>query len=564
MKNKLNISFIFSFLLIWIIGAKAQKSILKADLAFGKYTVGFQSYNLYDHSRSFSVDENGNALRVGQKRSRPIQMCVWYPARPENKTPLKYEDYFVLKAHEVGEVSEFDKETLIKNFIENEQVDKSRLLQELNVEMRAIKDANPETSQKFPVVIYGPSWWSTAFENALLFEFLASHGYVIVSSPSVGPESREMPISRIGVETQARDMEFLLAQTHEFPNADMDKIAVAGFSLGGLSNVLMMARNKTIDAWIGMDPSIHEAYEFFSESPYEDYSRFTKPSLFINTVGYMNALPFYDKLIYSDAFMVNLPKIEHTDLASQFVKLYGNPEDLESVNKKTRAYKMVSKYILTFLNNVLYSNSDFEELRQNVFASSTVDTSFVQTRSKKGLPSVDKIVLKNNPQDIISLLNTTLNSNGISNFPVTDLQKLIFLASEKEELEKVSHLMRWYQSNYEDTFHEKVLVHIGFEEMLKKFPLLYKDNQGCQFTYDEVNHTAHLLSMSGKGEEALDYFILNTKLNPESPKAFFNLGIGYYRMKDLANAKPNFEKCLELGPDSRYKNMAEDLIKECK
>ena len=168
MQNKLNIA-ISSFLLIWTINVQAQESILKADLSFGKYAVGFQSYNLYDHSRSFSVDENGNALRVGQKRSRPMQMCVWYPASASNKTPLKYEDYFVLKAHEVGEVDEFDKETLIKNFIENEQVDESRLLQELKVEMKAIKNANPETSQKFPVIIYGPSWWSTAFENALLF-----------------------------------------------------------------------------------------------------------------------------------------------------------------------------------------------------------------------------------------------------------------------------------------------------------------------------------------------------------------------------------------------------------
>ena len=358
-------------------------------------------------------------------------------------------------------------------------------------------------------------------------------------------------------------MEFLLAQMHEFPNADTDKLAVAGFSLGGLSNVLMMARNKTIDAWIGMDPSIHEAYEFFSESPYEDYSRFTKPMLFINTIGYMNALPFYDKLIYSDALMVNLPQIEHTDLASQFIKLYGNPEDLESVNKKAKAYEMVSKYTLTFLNNVLHKNSNYEALRQNVFSSNNADTSFVQTRSKKGLPPVGQIILEKNPQDIITLLNTTINEKGVSNFPITDLQKLIFLAFERDELEKASQLMHWYQSSYGGTFHERVLEHIDFEEMLSKFPLLYKDNQGCQFTYDEVNHTAHVLSMSGKGEEALDYFILNTKLNPESPKAFFNLGIGYYRTKDLANAKTNFKKCLELGPDSRYKNMAEDLIKEC-
>ena len=46
------------------------------------------------------------------------------------------------------------------------------------------------------------------------------------------------------METQARDVEFLIKEVVKFPIADHNKIAAIGFSFGGLSNVLAQIRNK--------------------------------------------------------------------------------------------------------------------------------------------------------------------------------------------------------------------------------------------------------------------------------------------------------------------------------
>ncbi len=544
---------------------RAQESSLNISEPYGNYEVGFQTWNTFDKSRSFSFDINRPGMDPDKTIFRPIQICVWYPAEASGKSPMKYEEYFFLMANETGKIdlSKTAKDSLLNNFLKTEQVDLKILEKELKVNMRAIKDATHTVTQKFPVLIYGPSWSSSAYENTLLSEFLASHGYVVISSPSVGPEKRDMPISRIGVETQGRDMEFLFSILDTLPNADTDRVAIAGFSLGGFSNILMMARNSSVDAWIGIDPSIHEAYDFFEDSPYEDYRRFSKPTLFINSLGYMNELPFYDKLIYSDAYMVNLPQLEHTDLASQFIKLFGSNDTKENVAVKVKGYNLMTKYILAFLNGVFRDKLDYSDMTQQYFDPSKIDTSFLQIKTKKGLPKVDVLFdrYKNSKgKGLIPFLNSTVSRERNMIYPEADLQKLIYLAAQNDLSRTSKELMAWYQSKYKTAFHGRVLKHVTFDQMLELFLEVYRTNEKCDFDYYQLNHTAQLLSMGGNGEESLKYFILNTQLHPKNYQAYFNLGIGYFRMDDFDKARINFKKCLELNPDERFKGLANDFL----
>ncbi len=545
--------------------AKAQESSLHISEPYGSHTVGFRTWNTFDKSRSFSFDRNRPDLDPDKTIFRPIQVCVWYPSKTVGNSPMEYSGYFFLMAHETGKIdlSKTVKDSLLDNFLETEQVDMKILEKELRINMRAIEDAAPNITQKFPVLIYGPSWSSSAYENALLSEFLASHGYVVISSPSVGPEKRDMPISRIGVETQARDMEFLFSILDTLPNTDADRVAIGGFSLGGLSNVLMMARNSSVDAWIGIDPSVHEAYDFFEDSPYEDYRRFSKPALFINSLGYMNELPFYDKLVYSDAYMVNLPQLEHTDLASQFIKLFGSNDTKENVAVKVKGYNLMAKYVLAFLNGIFQEKLDYFEMTRKYFDSNQIDPSFAQIKTKKGLPKVEALFdryTNGKVKDLVSFLDSTVPKEQHLIYPEADLQKLIFLAAQHNLSQTSKELMAWYKSNYKGAFHNKVLKHITFDQMLEFFLEVYRTNEKCDFDYYQLNHTAQLLSMGGKGEESLKYFILNTQLHPTNYQAYFNLGIGYFRMEDFEKARINFKRCLELNPDERFKGLANNFL----
>ncbi|NAS10428.1 hypothetical protein [Poritiphilus flavus] len=545
------------------VGLNAQKSSLEISDPYGPHAIGFQEFNTFDKSRSFLATQQQKA-NAGETIFRPIQVCVWYPAIKTDKAPLTYEAYFFLKAHEVGRtaLSGERKKAVIAEFLKTDPVQPEVLERELAAVMRAVKNAPFNKTARFPILIYGPSWWSTAYENALMFEFLASHGYIVISSPSVGPENREMPISRIGVETQARDMEFLLSITDQFPNADINRISVAGFSLGGLSNVLMMARNTSVDAWIGIDPSIHEAYEFFEESPFEDYTRFRKPMLFINSMGYMKGLPFYDQLVYSDAYMVNLPQLEHTDLASQFIKLFGSGKGEEALAKRARGYNAMSRYLLAFLDGVFKKQYTYSEMLTHVFQM-PADTSFVQFKSKASLPTPDQLFLKFEEEQgagMADFLEKQIPDGAHFSYPEKDLQELIFRTLESGYSKASRNLMEWYGNKYPDAFHTEVSKHIDGQKMLRMFTEVYRHNKGCEFNYYQLNHTGHILSMGERKSEALDYFILNTQLNPKNSQAFFNLGIGYYRLEDMDNAALNFKKCLELDPDDRYRGLAEGFL----
>lgn len=86
----------------------------------------------------------------------------------------------------------------------------------------------------FPVVLYSLGTDTRSLENVVLWEYLASHGYVVVATPSVGHGPVEMEtIGPTAVEVRARDLEFALRFIRDLPYADQRRVATVGSSLGG-------------------------------------------------------------------------------------------------------------------------------------------------------------------------------------------------------------------------------------------------------------------------------------------------------------------------------------------
>jgi predicted dienelactone hydrolase len=80
---------------------------------------------------------------------------------------------------------------------------------ELDGPVRARRDA-AAVAGRFPVVVYAPSISAPAAENPDLCEYLASHGYIVIASPSVGLRTRGMPNDLEGAETHAADISYLI------------------------------------------------------------------------------------------------------------------------------------------------------------------------------------------------------------------------------------------------------------------------------------------------------------------------------------------------------------------
>lgn len=199
----------------------------------GPHAVGLRVVEQYDEARSF---------RDG---AWPLQTLVWYPAQRGTGRAVVYRDYTALSATTLS----FGKPRQAVGF-------RAWFVKGMDDALAqptwARRDAAPELGQH-PLVIYAASYDAPSWENVDLCEYLASHGYVVISGPGMGP-ARE-PDRLKGAEAQARDIEFFIAYAHTLPNVDTSRIAVVGFSWGGLANVFAAARDPRIDALVSLDGS---------------------------------------------------------------------------------------------------------------------------------------------------------------------------------------------------------------------------------------------------------------------------------------------------------------------
>jgi predicted dienelactone hydrolase len=207
----------------------------------GPMPVGLKVVSQYDASRTFPSADGG----VGEARGRPLQTLVWYPAQGRAGKAMTVGDYASLA----------DSETRFNHPDPVHNKWRAQLKASADVSLWARRDALMAKGP-FPVVIYAPSDSSIAWENADLCEYLASHGYVVVASPSMGVSTRDMTDDNAGIDAQAADIRFLITYAATLPDADVSHLAVASWSWGGISSLFAAARDPRIKALASMDGSM--------------------------------------------------------------------------------------------------------------------------------------------------------------------------------------------------------------------------------------------------------------------------------------------------------------------
>lgn len=231
----------------------------------GPYAVGVRVLVQHDATRAF-----------GTSRARTLQTLVWYPAEPSKRQPMTVGDYVDLTLSELP--SSKTTEGTAKPALYTKWM--SRLTSSTLAEsLRASRDAK-QAQGKFPVVIYAPSDSAVSWENADLCEYLASHGYVVVASPSMGVATRDMTDDLPGIEAQAQDISFLIDVAETLPDAETSSLAVAGFSWGGLSNLFAAARDHRIRALVALDGAMRYYPGLVKGAGYVRPERMSIPLLF--------------------------------------------------------------------------------------------------------------------------------------------------------------------------------------------------------------------------------------------------------------------------------------------
>lgn len=360
----------YCLVLCALLAATAARAadVFSFPLPPGPHPVGLQVTQQYDHSRVYKTHVS---LTTGKptsgERARPMQALVWYPAA-RSARPVTFRDYYATAATEADLTLDA---AAVKGITDTQLAEETKDwpagAQALARPMWATRDA-PAKAGKFPVVIYAPSYSATAAENADLCEYLASHGYIVLSSASQGARQRAMTVDVEGVETQAADIAWLIAQAVRMPNADTGRLAAAGFSWGGLANVVAAAKDDRIKALVSLDGSVRYFPQMVDGGknaiPYVTPARLAVPMLYVaqrpatieelsrkeNKPGYS----LMNNMTYADMFVVTLHPMAHKDFSAHGLHLARDSEFGEySRDEVTQAYGVMARYVRHFLDGYL-------------------------------------------------------------------------------------------------------------------------------------------------------------------------------------------------------------------
>ena len=216
----------------------------------GPYAVGLKIVEQYDRSRVFQT-ESDSPGQANTEGPRPLQTLVWYPAQRSNGKVMTFGDYGALIRTETSfgkPVVHGKPQSFVKAFTQGTTA----------IPAWAVRDAAMRPGQ-FPVVMYAPSISAPATENVELCEYLASQGFVVIASPSMGAASRAMTLDVAGANAQARDISFQIAFAGTLPDTEMSEVAAIGYSWGGMSALFGAARDKRIRALVSLDGSFRYA-----------------------------------------------------------------------------------------------------------------------------------------------------------------------------------------------------------------------------------------------------------------------------------------------------------------
>lgn len=479
-------------------GFSAAKSNFTFGVAFGPHPVGFRVVYQYDYSRVYKPAFDLEGKPTKGERARPIQTLIWYPAQPDNSArPMLYGRYLeLLQTEEDFDADSAQKEAAMLKTLPapyKEKYDIERVLP-----THALPQAKPAPG-KFPVVVYAPSFSSNAFENADLCEYLASHGYLVLASPNMGQRSRAMTEDIIGIQTQAADIEFLIGYLHNIPQADTSRIAVAGFSWGGISNVFAQLQDDRITALVCLDGTIHYN-DILKDAKSVTASRVTVPLLYLANRGFVameewTPLPssgFLGNIKYSDFHFVRFTGMQHQDFSSMFLRILPDMHFTDySAAEVSESYSWMARYVLNFLNAYIKNDGAAREFLRN-------------SPDKNGAPR-HQLVTQSRPA----------------------LHPAPTVADFARELAKQ-----------------------GFDKSIPIWQEAKKKDPDFMLPEQEVNAFGYRLLSGGKVNEAIAVFKLNVAMYPQGYNTYDSLAEAQAVAGATESAIANYRKSLELNPQN--------------
>jgi dienelactone hydrolase len=466
----------------------------------GPYPVGLKVVNQYDPSRTFPATPDRTEAPARQG-SRPLQTLIWYPALQSRSKPMTVGDYVALADREIH----FDTPDQEHNKW------RRRLKSSFDISLWAVRDAKP-VEARYPVIIYAPSDSSIAWENADLCEYLASYGYLVIASPSMGASTRDMTDDLAGIDTQALDISFLISYAARLPDTDSSKVAVVSFSWGGISSLFAAARDPRIQVLAEMDGSMRYYPGLVAEAGDIHPEQLKMPLLCFtsNDMSYIEDLdknyhgPSNDRIgrsvlnawTHGDVTTINMVGMSHPEFCSMFQRMKNAETFAEDQvadygrQEANTSYSWVALYMLKFLNAYVKHNAPAKAL-------------LGRTPAENGVPK-HIMEIRFSPKSFAEIMRSAARTGEESAWKA-------------------------FQSFTTDPMHRYT---IGEEKMINSL--------GYAFLQEKNPSSAVVL------------FKLNTKAYPDSANAWDSLGDGYEATNDIQDARMAYARSVELNPNNEH------------
>ncbi|MEO8591921.1 MAG: hypothetical protein ABI759_01240 [Candidatus Solibacter sp.] len=329
------------------------------ELKAGKYSVGFRTLYLQDAARSYDT-EYAPAGTAAVKKPRPLFVAIWYPSTTRNDAAIErsmmYRDY--LRAISVDSPSA-DFAARLRRHTRDATVEYmlGKEFDKLGEEERAeweglqatpvfaVSNVAPAPG-KFPVVIHHPGLGGSYEDNAVACEYLASHGYVVLSSAYQAADSSLLNITS-DLATSLEDLNFLLRYAGTLPYADVSKVGAMGHSYGAQAMLGWRAQpNSAVDAVVFLDSTV--VYQPLDEFPgfkaaLEQNRKSAAPVLFVADARRQPRFETFDPYLgYAPRYEATVEGLEHNDFVSQ-----GAIRKSEAVRKN---YESVCRVMVQFFD----------------------------------------------------------------------------------------------------------------------------------------------------------------------------------------------------------------------
>jgi hypothetical protein len=327
----------------------------------GPYPVGLKVVDQYDRSRPYPAPSRYPSNSPVGEIGRPLQTLIWYPSLKSTGEPMTVGDYTQLADTEIRFNAPDEKENRWRSLLKASS----------DIPLWAVREAKP-AKMRYPVLIYAPSDSSVSWENAELCEYFASHGYVVLASPSIGVSTRYMTDDLQGSNAQARDISFLITYAGSLPNTDLSEVAVVSWSWGGISSLFASARDPHINALVEMDGSMRYYPGLVKRAGDVHPGRMTIPLLCFTRNVSLEDLENDDvspadkdgpnvlnAWIHGDLFNVNMLGMAHPEFSSMFQRRESAQRFAENQvadygrEDANMSYAWVALYTLNFLEAYL-------------------------------------------------------------------------------------------------------------------------------------------------------------------------------------------------------------------